>query len=306
MAFTPKVQRQIILDNLHLQMREISATLEARLSHLSDMARVLCATLEDVTPNSLDSLLEKQPPEAVVLHREALPQNREYLEEVLITLTISDKVQFCFFLAKTLQEKDPTLTPYAFLPQGEEIRRIAYCRNNLTDEAFDIFSLDFDDPTALYCEDFEASCVAVAVGDASACILPHRDASGNRSRMTLGYLATYDLCIHTLYTVYNGEDEGMEYALCTKGARVPDGAYQMFLHINPVTSRDILEIQEAMRLFGLIPSELTYSYDKLSICLAGEVPLLPPLVWLTLFHPHFVLEGLTKQLDKEMPDDFFL
>ena len=45
MAFPPKIQRQIIADNLHTQERQISTALEARRSHLSDLARVLVDSL---------------------------------------------------------------------------------------------------------------------------------------------------------------------------------------------------------------------------------------------------------------------
>ena len=85
MAFTPKVKRQIIADNLGMQGRDIATALEARLSHLSDLARVICEGLEHPTPATLATLLEREPLllEEPSLHREVLQEHKGHLADAM-------------------------------------------------------------------------------------------------------------------------------------------------------------------------------------------------------------------------------
>ncbi len=294
MAFTPKVQRQIITDNLQMQSRSVSATLEGRLSHLSVLSRVLCESLNEVSLQSILHLADEEPllTRTSPLHKEALPQHAGVLAGGLSLLTRWDKVRLCEYLGEHMTQKFGEISLALFFPCGGEISRVAYMPSGFTEEAFDIFSLSLQEAKVLHCEDYEASCMAVMVGDADACILPYRDAQGAYVRMTQGYLEAYGLYVTALYTVYDGEDEGIEYALCSKTLSLPTGGYHLHLRIPQISPRQVEEVVGSMGLFDLTPTQMIYACDKMSIWLSGKTHLLPIFLWLTLFAGGYEVGGL--------------
>ena len=294
MAFTPKVQRQIILDNLQMESRTMSSTLEARLSHLSDYARLLVDSLETPSVKEILHLIDEAPllVTASPLHKEALPVHKDILAGGLLALSRWDKVHLCQYLARFMEKKFGEIPSDLFYPCGSEISRVAYLPTGFTEEAFDIFSASLADAKVLHAEDYEGSCMAVAIGDADACILPYRDETGDYVRMTQGYLDTFGLFVTALYTVYDGEDSGIEYALCCKALPVAQGAYRLHLRLSPLSATGVEDFLSSMGLFHMTPTQVSYTHEHLSLWLKGNTSPLPLFLWLTLFTGGYSLGGL--------------
>jgi hypothetical protein len=226
------------------------------------------------------------------VHREALPVHREILEGGLSSLTKWDQVRLCEYLSVYIEKKFGEIPPDLFFPCGGEISRVAYLPTGFTEEAFDIFSLSLSDAKVLHAEDYEGSCMAVAIGDADACILPYRDDAGNFVRMTQGYLDTFGLFVVALYTVYDGEDGGIEYALCSRTLPIVKEAYQLHLQFPHLSPEGLADFITAMGHFHMTLTQTIYTHEKLSVWLTGNIAPLPLFLWLTLFIGGYRVGGL--------------
>ncbi len=303
MAFPPQIQRRIIADNLHTQERQISTALEARRSHLSDLARVLVDTLPTghITSRDLAALTAAEPlldPREVVLHREALEENKKYLPHVLGALARADRVALCRYIFLRLQSQGRAPTMADFLPAPALGSRIAYTRNNYSDEAFSAFAYDLPTPTALYTDDYDAACAAVRAGEASYCILPYRDAKGERVRTGLALLQSYDLMVCAICSVRDGEDNTLLYALCGTSPMLRSSKKTLLLHLQDFPHSRTGEFLDAAALLGLKTEEMQFGRD-MTVMLYSEGDPVPFFIWLTLFAPTYRLDGLFYDITKE-------
>ncbi|MBQ4324932.1 MAG: hypothetical protein IJC29_03970 [Clostridia bacterium] len=300
MAFSLSVRDKITLDNLQMQEMELSSTLEARLSHLSDMALTAVLSLPPDTP-VLDALLAARktlslPTGKYRLHREVLDANRALLESITGHLALSDEALFTKQLCRHLAARDRMPTLSDFFPAETGGGRIAYVGSSFTNDAYNLFSEKLESPRVVYCKDFEEACGAVTEGEAEYCILPFRDAAGRRIRTAAQLLEVYHLTVCDAVAIYDGEDEGREYALCGKTPLPLYGSYTLWLSLAQAEAEAVLRGAPYM---GLALQEAHIQGDA-NLSFNGEGDPTPVLLWLSLFHSPYRVEGLYHNSAKEV------
>ena len=294
MAYTPAQQRQIIRDNLRSQEREIAEILEARISHLSDLSELLFTTLGDAapTPASLRILTADAPllsPTDRATHRELLPQYRPWVMHALSQLAVYDRVVLCRLLLDRLSAAERTLTMPAFLGGTSSPRGVAYYRNALTDEAFAAFSAVLSSPRPISASDYLDSCAMVEAGDADACILPLTTTGGERAESVLSLLRSYGLLVSATRVVLNGEDSPTGFALCTRFPTGEPESPALMLSFPDGEPLDPSALTEAAVYAGMRITRLIFD-RRLRLEACGGDPL-TYLVYLTLFHPEYRVDG---------------
>lgn len=294
MSYTPSQQRQITRDNLRAQEREMSEILEARISHLSDLAEILFSALGDgqPTPASFRALTVDAPllsPAERATHRELLAQYRPFVTRALSDLAVYDRVVLCGLLLNRFEESGRSVTVSAFLGGTSSVGRVAYYRNALTDEAFSAFSPFLSSPKPISATDYLDACEIVSVGDADACILPLTTTEGERAESVLSLLRTYGLCVSAVRVILDGEDTPICFALCSRLplGEAEDPALMLSFHAgDPV---DPAALTAAAAYAGMRVTRFVFDGSaRLEAC--GGDPLVY-LIYLTLFCPEYRVDG---------------
>ncbi len=305
MAFSNEIKRRIAADNLRTQEREISSALEARRSHLSDVAALLLASCADrpLTGEALQSIGEDAllTSGEIALHREVREDTHVGLARAMTAMTIYDRITLAELLLSHLQRRGQPLTQESFLAPAPVSSRIAYVRNAYTDEAFDAFATTQTEVTSLFADSYEDACREVAEGEAGYCILPWRDTSGAYHRATLALMDVLDLTAVSVVTVTDGEDVPMQYALVGRAPCCVNGAWEMLLSLPREWYPRMSELVSSFSLLQLTLSGVhAEPYGNAIHCtLRGASAPIALLAWLHLFAPGFVIRGYYPQTEEK-------
>lgn len=138
-----------------------------------------------------------------------------------ITTQIKDRAVFCTATAERLaqlgvEEKD-------FLYTERRPAEFVYVRNAYSDEAYEVFSQDFDDPRVRYGRDFAECAKLLYSGEVSYCLLPLEEKGGARLPSVAELIYRYDFKICAITPVF-GPDNSMDlkYALVSDRFIVPE------------------------------------------------------------------------------------
>ena len=134
---------------------------------------------------------------------------------------IKDRALFCSSTASRLsrlgvKERD-------FLYTELRPAEFAYVRNAYSDEAYEVFSQDFDDPRVRYGRDFAECAKLLYNGDVSYCLFPLEEKGGTRLPTIAELIYRYDFKICAITPVF-GPDNSMDlkYALVSDRFIVPE------------------------------------------------------------------------------------
>ncbi len=296
MAFSDEIKRKIIADNLRTQERGISASLEARRSHLSDLATLLLKpyrerpiTLDDLHAMGEDAMLTSG---EVGIHREVREDVREGIVASMIAVLAYDRATLSTLLSTHLGQMGQPLSQSFFLSHTAPVPRIAYVRNAYTDEAFDAFSASVEDATSLFADHYEDACTELLEGAAGYAILPWRDTRGEYHRATLTLLEAHDLSVVSTVTVTDGEDIPMQYALVTGAPSPVKGAWEMLLALPAEWLARMAELTATLPLLDVCLAGTLYDAagDRLYLTLRGRGDTTSLMIWLSMFAPayHFM------------------
>ncbi len=292
MAFPIEVRRQIAYDNLHMQEKDIAATLEARRSHLSDIVSILLS--DETAPMGIVEMLRKVGTDAffterdeIQLHREVREENRTRLAASLGALSSYDHAVIAELTETYLSHEKNGVSPACFFAPRGVYDRIAYVKNAYTDEAYDAFAEELKSPTALYCDRYEEACAEVTNGAAGYCILPLRDTTGAYHRATLVYLMAHALMVVATVTVTDGEDVPMQYALCGTAPLDFPRTWECCISFSGEWQVRMGEICTCAEYFGFHLNGLQHDVDGREVLatICGEGNITPLLIWMHLFAP---------------------
>ncbi len=229
MALPAAVQMQIVLDNLEKQGRELCMEHEKRLSHLSDMARIIGQSVMDGQPEQhpakdvladIKGQLQLLYPKGDYMHRQAHPAHQGRLQTALRSLHLYDTVAFAGYLTACLGEQAglslADLLP-ATAPAGG---RVAYMESRYTDEAFALLPDGYLPLSPM--QDVREVCEAVVSGQSEYCLLPFEEAEGVYLRSIAALIRHYDMKVCLTLRLFGQSREGeMRYALLSRHFRIP-------------------------------------------------------------------------------------
>lgn len=149
-------------------------------------------------------------------HSEALEKNQRRISSYLGAVSAEDRAVFCDLFFEALKSLGRELCESDFLQVGNSGENFVYVKNRLADEAYDVFSQDFEDPRVFYAESFREAARAVAQGKADYCLLPLEERGARLSGIE-ALLFSQDLKINSVTPVFGFDGSAdMKYALVSK------------------------------------------------------------------------------------------
>ncbi len=300
MAFSLEIRRRIIDDNLHIQEREIAKELEARRSHLADVADVLMNTYvsgdtfvsDDLYRMKDDRIFSEE--NTFVLHRELREENRHTISNALQMIRFYDEAVLAEILVRRIRKRNETFSYRQLVSMETKTGKISYVRNAYTDEAWDIFSMSFDRASVVFAETYEEACAEVLNENANYCILPFRDTNGDYHKASLSMLDIHALSVADVVTVTDGEDAPMQFALCGKHPIQLPADYKLLLSLPDRWMIQMDEVTYVMSHFNMQITEFTTRHNSRDIIftLHGTQDPTAFFVWLELFAAGYQIIGI--------------
>ena len=187
-------------------------------------------------------------------HNEPLLVNEDRLRRFSECVYLTDRALIPELILEALASVGLSATESDFLEEGVGSEIIAYVKNPLADEAYEVFASELSDPRAVYCDSFKEAIRAVADGRCGYCILPLEESGGVRLQSISELLYKSDLKINSVTPVFGFDGSAdMKYALVSRGFRIDsDSEDDRYLEIRlPVDSEPSLdELLRAARSLG--------------------------------------------------------
>ena len=134
-----------------------------------------------------------------------------------------DRACLAALIPKKLSEIGIQISEQDFLEAEDSPETFTYVRAPLADEAYDVFSQDYEDARVFYSGTMRDACVAVADGAAGYCILPFEERGGVRVPIIADLAARLGLKIVGVTPVFGFEGTAdMKYALLKRGFVIPE------------------------------------------------------------------------------------
>ena len=184
-------------------------------------------------------------------------------------------------------------------------------KNPLADEAFDVFSQDFDDPRVRYSKTLNEAARAVSSGEVEYALLPLEEKGGARLSSIAAIMFREDLKINSVTPVFGFEGlADMKYALVAKHfsipEQLPDDDRYLEIRLRTDSSVPLSELFLTADMMGVSLYRVnTISFDTddgpipyYSIVFRdGEKDFSSLLVYLTLFSGSYTPVGIYKNLE---------
>lgn len=248
-------------------------------------------------------------PTALVSEK-SMPENRGAISGFLTHLNILDKVSLCGLIAEKWRALGNPLSETDFLMSEHAQPTFAYVKNSLSDEAYDVFSQEFDDPRVSYCQSFKEACLSVAESEIGYCILPLEEKGGARIPGIASMISSFDLKIVAVTPVFGFEGNAdVKYALLSRGFIVPERHHDDDLYLEIMLYQDsslgLAELLSAAESFGISVYRInTVLYESdgaqpaFSVVLRDDGADFTPLfIFLALFSSSYSPVGFYKNLE---------
>ncbi len=222
-----------------------------------------------------------------------------------------DRAMLCRMLCERMSEIGRPLSEREFLPADITDGSVIYVRNQFADEAFDVFSVELNNPKVGYAAGFRDCAQAVSEGRAGYCLLPLEERGGTRLPTVAELIYRYDFKINSVTPVF-GYDAGadLKYALVSKHFTVPPSALgddrYIELRLGASAETSLSELLSAAAFLGMS----VYRINTVTLLTEGEEStffsmvlrdggrvLTPFLCYVTLFAPDLVPVGVYKNLE---------
>ena len=307
---------RITADNVKALSEKISITAERKLCEIRDIAKYAA----EFTKQMLDG--EYSISEAIsyisdflaaeeTVHSFSMPENFRRLSAYMRYTSDYDKVSFVEFFLEALAEFEIKLSEDDFLDVRETKGSIAFVKGALTNEAYDVFSQDFESPVLKYANDIKSCISMLRSGEVGYCILPFEERGGVRLSAIRELIFKEDLKINSVTPVFGPlGDADMRYALVSKyfsNYPVCEGD-DRYLELSFESSKrgELNGILTAASVFDIgIYRINTVNYDtesgpvpNISLVLSADSrDFTSMLVYLTLFFEDFTAVGIYKNLE---------
>ena len=306
-----------ILSNLKKLSVEQSILEELRIYELYDVARAMADVSAQLLDDGLDvcemlQLLSESielgeysvSGDTAPTFRRLVEQNHLYVAKGDRTALVELYITLCRELERAPDERD-------FLPELDSDETFTYVRNSLSDEAYDVFSQDFDDPKVRYSHNFRDAASAVSSGEVTYCLLPLEERGGVRLHTVSELIFRNDFKINSVIPVFGVDGNvDMKYALVSKSFTVPkreeDDDTYLEIRLGVSIDSPLAELFSAVEHFGMSVYRVnTVTFDTegeretyLSVVIkSSEGDFTPILTYMTLFLRDFVPVGIYKNLE---------
>ena len=305
------------LFNLKSLALEFSSLSERRILELYDLAGSFAsAVLGQMSMGlslfeSLSMCVELPLSEDYPIHTNRLNENEGRIGLMLSLLRDEDRVIFASLLYDELRGLGVEISERDFLPQDISSEVVAYVRNALSDEAYDVLSQTMADPRVSYRTGLKECAAAVANGECGYALLPLEERGGVRLPTVSELLRKYDLKINAITPVFGpAADADLKYALVASHFCIPSISEDddLYLELRIASSEvELTRILSACRLFGhalfRMNSTLVYEdgesipYFNLVLRDNGRGGFGRLLLYLAIFSEDHVTEGIYKNLE---------
>ena len=314
MAEDGKTTEQKNLYNLKKLSLSGSALEERRLCELYELSFAAADSILELYGSGLGLyealavLSEESFERSLSIHSGALLQNVHWLGLWQGTTETLDKTVFCKMLADRLAERGISVKEADFLESERVTPSVVYVRNQLSDEAFEVFSDELADPTVRYVQSFKEAISAVENGEAGYCLLPLEE-KGVRLHSVCSLLYSKDLKIGSVTPVFGFDGSAdMKYALVSKCFSVPETLAEDDRYLELRISREgrLSELLSVAEYYGSEVYKIgTVYYDgeegpvtQYSLIFKEEGrDFVPILLYLTLFTADFIPVGIYRNIE---------
>ena len=257
--FIPNKNNLANLDELSLMGSRLS---EKRICELYEIAEESSRTVLEMQKDGFGiyeilSLISSGFSETELkIHEHHLPENLNFLASYVESFSLFDKASFTKLLLSVLSSKGITLTERDFFEKEERDESIAYVKNQLANEAYDVFSEEFSDPRLKYAADLKEAVSLVTKSLVGYAILPLEEKGGARLPTVSEIIFRNDFKINSVIPVFGPDGNAdMKYALVSKNFTVPkrDADDDGYLEIRLDASSDnvLTEVFSAVDYFGM-------------------------------------------------------
>ena len=183
-------------------------------------------------------------------------EHRDMIVRAMERLRHSDRSALVSLYLDTLRSRGFDVTERSFLPPGYLDETFTYVRNGLADEAYDVFSQEFDDPKVRYSSSFRECARAVATREISYCLLPLEEKGGTRLPTVSEIIFRNDFRINSVIPVFGPDGSAdMKYALLSNSFTVPqmgeDDDVYLEIRLGTDTESPLTEMFGAIDYFGM-------------------------------------------------------
>ena len=216
------VKTDVTTSNLTQISREQSLLQEARICELYELALHVIrrgeeifedAEINDVLSLFLDVELRINNDIDSLTHE----KNVERINEYLLNLSLFDKAVLCELICEIYTKRKSAITEADFLKQEKLAYTFVYVKNPFADEAYDVFSQDFENPTVRYAQSFKEALRYVSEGSVSFALLPLEEKGGTRIHSVSQLIFEGDYKIISVTPVFGFDGSAdMKYALVAK------------------------------------------------------------------------------------------
>ncbi len=307
----------ITVNNVKALSEKISVSAERKICEIRDIAK--CAA--EMTKKMLDADYSAQEaisylsdflvPGKEEVHSFAMPENRHRLASYMKLTSEHDKASFVELFLDSLGECGINLSESDFLDVREAKESIAFVKGPLANEAYDVFSQDFENPVLKHGSDIKSCLGMLRSGEVGYCLLPFEEKGGVRLSAIRELIYKEDLKINSVTPVFGPlGDADMRYALVSKYfSNYPvcegDDRY-LELRFDTAERGELGGVLIAASVFDIgIYRVNTVNFDtergaspSVSLVLSADSKdFAPMLVYLTLFFDDFAAVGIYKNLE---------
>ncbi|MBQ9084838.1 MAG: hypothetical protein IJY24_04195 [Clostridia bacterium] len=307
----------VSVDNLDELARDYSASLELRLMELGDIARQMLGFVrslrgQGVQMSEILSLIAAGSPLSEYPISDMISNdNRIYIRSAVSGLSCFDRVTLCRELIRMAYLEELPINEEIFLPSSPTPSGIAYARNALSDEAFEVFAEELGEMRACYTSSLRDAVAELSAGNVGYCLLPLEEKGGSRLHTVADLIYRNDLKINSVTPVFGLDGAAdLKYALVSRyfiahPGKKEDDRY-LELRLGEASLPQLGEIISAIELLGM----RLYRIDTVSftnegqserfasivIC-EGDGQIVDILVYLALFVSDFTPVGLYLNLE---------
>ena len=155
-------------------------------------------------------------------HDDCLPENFEMLKSYVSAFSLFDRASFSRLLLSGLFERGIKISESDFFKNEAREESIAYVKNQLSNEAFDVFAEEFREPRLKYTDSLNQAVSLVTNGEVGYAILPLEEKGGARLSSITELLFKSELKINSVTPVFGAlGNADMKYALVSPAVSIP-------------------------------------------------------------------------------------
>lgn len=307
---------ETVLESIRKLSESQSLLEERRICELSELAFSFSFAVEELLRGGIDIcealsvLSDGELLSSHSIHDCRLPESEALLHRFGEISDGLDKVVFCRLLVDRLASVGIRVGEKDFLTNSVSESTFIYVKNSYADEAYDVFSQEFDSPRVRYAKDFKEALSFLANGEVGYCLLPFED-GGVRIRTVEELIFDGDFKINSVTPVFGFDGTAdMKYCLVSNSFLISDYTVEddryLELRLSCDNAKELTELLSSAECFG---DEL-YRINSLSFStVEGEKAyfsvifrstgrdFVELLVYLTLFSENSTTLGIYKNLE---------